>query len=513
MNYSPIDNLSADRPVSMWRRVRRTLAIATVFSLPVALWSATGSQPHAAAAAAPAALAAPATAAERVVGAGQDSYAPIVEAVSPAVVTIHAEQRVRAVRQQVPFADDPLFREFFGNRIPPPDDEGVPERRAQGLGSGVIIGRDGHILTNHHVVDGAQRITVELKDGRNLTAKVVGSDAPSDLAVLKVEASNLPSIPLGNSDDVRVGDVVLAVGNPMGVGQTVTLGIVSAKGRATGLGNGSFEDFIQTDAAINRGNSGGALVSTRGELIGINSQILSPSGGNIGIGFAIPANMARQVMDSLVASGQVHRGMLGVGVQPVSPEIASSLGMGTARGALISSVEPNGPAAKAGVQRGDVITAIDGRAVQNSNDVRNRIAGSAPGSTVKLDVLRNGKTQTLTATLAELPTDEQASAEPGGNSTRGGALGLSVEPLTGERAKALGLTEGQGLLVASVVNGSPAADAGFRRGDVVELVNGKSPRSAAELREAVMQSGNRPALVLVRRGDQSIYLTLAPNAR
>jgi Do/DeqQ family serine protease len=513
VNYSPIDNSSAGWSVSTWRRIRRTLAVATALSLPVALWSATGSQTPAALAAAPVPVAAPASASDRVVGAGQDSYAPIVDAVAPAVVTIRAEQRMRPVRQQLPFADDPLFREFFGNRIPLPDDEDAPAPRAQGLGSGVIVGHDGHILTNHHVIDGADRIRVELKDGRTFTAKVVGSDAPSDLAVLKVEAANLPSIPLGNSDDVRVGDVVLAVGNPMGVGQTVTLGIVSAKGRATGLGNGSFEDFIQTDAAINRGNSGGALVSTRGELIGINSQILSPSGGNIGIGFAIPANMARHVMDSLVTSGQVHRGMLGVGVQGVTPEIASSLGMSAARGALVTSVSANGPASKAGLQRGDVITSIDGHAVRDSNDLRNRIASSVPGTTVRLDVLRNGKTQTISATLAELPAEEQASGAPGADPSRGGALGLNIEPLTGERARALGLTEGQGLLVASVVPGSPAADAGFRRGDVVELVNGQPPRSAAELRDAVAKAGDRPALILVRRGDQSIYLTLSPNTR
>ncbi|OLE98036.1 MAG: hypothetical protein AUG75_01120 [Cyanobacteria bacterium 13_1_20CM_4_61_6] len=238
------------------------------------------------------------------------SYADVVGRVSPAVITIHSEIRLRAP-QQYPFLDDPLFREFFGQRgaVPQPP----PEQRAHGLGSGVIISTDGYILTNHHVIDGADQIKVDLNDDRTLDAKVVGSDPLSDLAVLKIDASNLPVLALGDSDKVRVGDVVLAIGNPMGIGQTVTMGIISAKGRHTGLqGSGSFEDFLQTDAPINQGNSGGALVSTNSELIGINSQILTPSGGSIGIGFAIPSNMARTVTDTLVKTGKVRRGQLGI---------------------------------------------------------------------------------------------------------------------------------------------------------------------------------------------------------
>jgi Do/DeqQ family serine protease len=468
------------------------------------VWSASGEQPETALAA----DAAPAAAAARTIGAGQDSYAPVVEAVAPAVVTIHAEQRVQAAQLRSPFADDPLFREFFGDRFP--RGEEPFERRQQGLGSGVIVRPDGYILTNHHVIDGAERITVELTDRRTFTAKVVGSDPPSDLAVLKVESTGLPSVPLANSDDVRVGDVVLAVGNPMGVGQTVTMGIVSAKGRATGLGDGSFEDFLQTDAPINRGNSGGALVSTKGELVGINSQILSPSGGNIGIGFAIPANMAKHVMESLIADGRVHRGMLGVTIQGVTPEIARSLGLDAVRGALVSSVTQGGPADAAGLERGDVITAIDGAVVQNSNDLRNRIAATRPGTSVKITVLRDGSERTLTARLDELPSNAQRSAGTGAGSDEGGALGLAVQPLTRERARALGLESEQGLVVASVSPNSAAADAGFRTGDVIEEVNGQPVQSASALRSAVGASGDRPALVLVRRGDQSLYLTLSP---
>jgi serine protease Do len=499
-----IDIVNHGPQMSRWRRFKRSALVAAAFTLPVAVWGAAGDQPQSAFAEAPAAAAA------RTVGAGQDSYAPIVDAVSPAVVTIHAEQRVAPAQLQFrgsPFGDDPLFREFFGDRFP--RGEALPERRAQGLGSGVIVRPDGYILTNHHVIDGADRITVELSDRRSLTAKVVGSDAPSDLAVLKVDASGLPTVPLANSDEVKVGDVVLAVGNPMGVGQTVTMGIVSAKGRATGLGDGSFEDFLQTDAPINRGNSGGALVSTSGELVGINSQILSPSGGNIGIGFAIPANMAKHVMESLIADGRVHRGMLGVTVQGVTPDIAKSLGLDRVGGALVSSVNEDGPGDDAGLERGDVITAINGRQVESSNDLRNAIAATKPGTRVALTVLRDGQEQSISATLGELPSNAPASAGTGGGEQEGGALGLSIEPLSPERARALGLDASQGLLVASVSPGSPAADADFRRGDVIEEVNGKPVTSAAALRDAVT-AGNRPALVLVRRGDQSIYLTLSP---
>ncbi len=504
-----IGDLGRGRPgrgEGVWHRLKRTVVLATVLTLPVAVWGTAGQQPQPALAASNDVV----VAESRVVGAGQDSYAPVVDAVAPAVVTIRAEQRTGVSdRQRVPF-DDPFFREFFGNRLP----RGVePQERLQrGLGSGVIVRPDGYILTNHHVVDGADRITVELTDRRTFTAKVVGSDAPSDLAVLKVEASALPTVPLANSDDVRVGDVVLAVGNPLGVGQTVTQGIVSAKGRATGLGDGSFEDFLQTDAPINRGNSGGALVSTRGQLVGINSQILSPSGGSIGIGFAIPANMAKNVMESLIADGRVHRGMLGVTVQPVTPEIASSVGLASPRGALISSVQDGGPADVAGLERGDVVTAIDGRSVDGSNDLRNRIAAVKPGNAVKLTVFRDGKERTIAATLKELPAAQRSAGVEEAEEQTSGTLGLGVEPLPRDRARALGITPGEGLIVASVAPSSAASDAGFRPGDVIEEVNGTAVDDAGDLRRAVSAAGTRPVLVLVRRDEQPLYLTLAPRS-
>ena len=324
------------------------------------------------------------------------SYADIVSKVQPAVITIHSQMRVRQP-QQFPFMDDPFFRQFFGERnIQPP-----AEQQRQGLGSGVIIDANGYILTNHHVIDGAEQIKVDLSDGRSLDAKLVGADPPSDLAVLKVEASSLPVLVLGDSDRVRVGDVVLAIGNPLGVGQTVTMGIISAKGRQTGLSNGSFEDFLQTDAPINRGNSGGALVSTNSELIGINSQILSPSGGSIGLGFAVPSNMARTVVEQLINSGKVRRGQLGITVLRIPSEEAAKLGVTQGPGVVVYDVQSGSAADRAGLRRGDVITGLNGAGVNDPNSFRNQIAGTAPGSEITLNIKRNGQEQQVRATLGE----------------------------------------------------------------------------------------------------------------
>ena len=327
------------------------------------------------------------------------SFADVVARVAPAVVTIHSARRARAPRQH-PFFDDPRFREFFG--LPR-----TPQREApavRGLGSGVIVSNEGYVLTNHHVIDGAEEVTVELTDHRTYSARLVGSDPPSDLAVLKIDENNLPVLPMGNSDQARVGDMVLAIGNPLGLEQTVTAGIISAKGRSTGLSDGSFEDFLQTDAPINQGNSGGALVSATGELIGINSQILSPTGGNIGIGFAIPVNMARNVMDQLIRDGTVRRGSLGVTIQSLTPEAVSRLGLQTARGALVTSVISGGPAERAGVRANDVIIGLNGNPVDDPNALRNAVASTQPGTQVELTVWRNGGEQRLRVTLGELRT-------------------------------------------------------------------------------------------------------------
>lgn len=277
-----------------------------------------------------------------------------------------------------------------------------------GLGSGVIVRPDGYVLTKHHVIDGADEISVELSNRRSYPAKVIGSDPPSDLAVLKIDSSSLPALTFGNSEQVQVGDVVLALGNPLGIGQTVTSGIISAKRRSTGLSDGSFEDFLQTDAAINHGNSGGALVDTNGQLVGINSQILSATGGNIGIGFAVPVNMARNVMEQSIATGKVERGQLGIGIQAVTPEIAGSLGMKETRGVIIATVSPNSAASRAGLRQGDVVVAFNDQAIVDGNTLRNSVASSKPGTTVRLTIVRDGKEETLNATLGEYRAENVA---------------------------------------------------------------------------------------------------------
>src|SRR5436190_2424025 len=377
-------------------------------------------------------------------GLPQNSYADLVGKVAPAVITIRADKRVRN-SQQYPFLNDPFFGGLFGDR----DQQQPQESLQRALGSGVIVSTDGYILTNHHVIDGAQDIKVDLNDGRTFVAKLVGTDPPSDLALLKVEANGLTFMTPGDSDKVRVGDVALAIGNPLGIGQTVTMGIISAKGRSTGgTGSGSFEDFLQTDAPINHGNSGGALINTLGELIGINSQIVpGQNGGNIGIGFAIPSNMAKSVMDQLVKSGKVRRGQLGVSVTRVTSDLAASLGMSEAKGVIVNSVQAGSGAEKAGVRQGDVITAINDSPVSDTNAFRNRVAGNGPGSEVTLTVLRDNKEQKIRATLGEF-TEEAAREQnqnEGGPSSRsgGGKLGISVEPLTPDVAQELQLKPGR----------------------------------------------------------------------
>lgn len=437
------------------------------------------------------------------------SYAEVVNRVSPAVVTIRTESRARAPRQ-FPFMDDPFFRRFFGGQLPP-----APERLLRGLGSGVIVTGDGYILTNHHVIDGAEQIEVDLQGTRTLNAKLVGSDPPSDLAVLKVDETGLPALALADSDKVQVGDVVLAIGNPLGIGQTVTLGIISAKGRRTGLSDGSFEDFLQTDAPINQGNSGGALVDSNGDLVGINSQILSPSGGNIGIGFAIPSNMARNVLDQIVKHGKVIRGQLGVVVQPVTEDIAASLKLSNARGVIVSQVKPGSAADRAGLRQGDVILALNGNVVSDPNSFRNEIAGTPPGRTITLRIWREGSEQELRPTLDEFALEErparpteEGSPEPGEKDPR---LGIGVQPLTPTLARQLGLSaDTQGLVVVEVDPFGAAADAGIQRGDVIEQVNQQPVRSVAELRSAIDSAGKDPLLLLVNHRGTTIFVTIRP---
>ena len=436
------------------------------------------------------------------------SYADIVDHVAPAVVTIRSARRVRTP-EQFPFMNDAFFRYFFGNRMP--GNPGGGTQVEQALGSGVIVQSDGHILTNHHVVDGAEEIKIDLINKSTYAAKLVGSDAPSDLAVLKINAGTLPVLTLGDSDKVRVGDVCLAIGNPLGIGQTVTSGIISAKKRSTGLSNGSFEDFLQTDAPINRGNSGGALVNTNGELIGINSQIMSTTGASIGIGFAIPSNMAKNVMDQLIRRGKVERGQLGVTVQPLTSDLAASLGVKNTHGVLVNSVVAGSAADKAGVKSGDAITALNGKTVDDPNSFRNAIASSPPGTDVTLTIFRNGQQQQVHAKLGELTAQSNAGGQGAPGEQGGGQLGITAQPLTPDIARQLGIRPGvQGLVVTGVEPMGPAADAGIQEGDVIVEINHHPIRSAADVRSALEKSDGRPALVLINRGGQTAYVTVRP---
>jgi Do/DeqQ family serine protease len=460
------------------------------------------------------------------------SYSAIVDRVTPAVVTIFVEKRTKASQTSLPQE----FRDFFGQQFGddfgqqfslPRNGQGqsrqfqLPEQRESGLGSGVIIRPDGYILTNNHVVDSVDKIRVELTDRRSFPAKVVGTDEASDLAVIKIEATNLPTIAYGDSERVKVGDVVLAIGNPLGIGQTVTMGIVSAKGRSTDRGgesaSASYEDFLQTDAPINRGNSGGALVDMKGELVGINAQILSPSGGNIGLGFAIPSAMAHSVADQLINGGIVHRAKLGVTVQGVTPEIAESLGLKDNHGALVSSVESGSPADRAGVKVEDVIVGFNGHDVSDSNSLRNIVASTRPGSAAEVKVLRDGRTETLTAHVVERDGDK-ASATRGSRRGDGegqgeSGYGMTLSPITPQLARQLDVPASTaGVVVTDVDPDGVAANAGVRAGDVIKRVNGRDVSTVASLRTALNGTSGKPALMLVTREGADIFVAL-PLAR
>lgn len=441
------------------------------------------------------------------------SYADVVERTSPAVVRIEAEGRGRQqTTEQSPFGDD-FFRQF-------PNPQNQRPQIQRGLGSGVVVSADGTILTNAHVIDGADKITVLMADNKSFDAKLVGTDKPSDLAVLKIEAQNMPYLNLGNSDTVRVGDIVLAIGNPLGIGQTVTSGIISAKGRRTGLSDGqSFEDFLQTDAPINRGNSGGALVSLSGELIGINSQILSSpgsGGGNIGIGFSIPSNMAKSVMEQLLKDGRVRRGMLGINIQNLTDDTIQALGIeGDVSGVLVSNVRAGSAGEKAGLKRRDIITAINGEKIEDSNVLRNKVAGTMPGSEITLTVLREGSSQELKAVLDELDVEGNSplgSPQPGDTTPRANnnpKLGLSLQPVTPESGKQLNLPAGsEGLVVTELDPEGSAASAGIARGDVILEMNRQPVKTVDEVQSILNSAGDKPLLLLVSRGGQIVYLTV-----
>jgi serine protease Do len=408
-------------------------------------------------------------------------------------------------RGQDPFRDfwEP-FEKFFG---PQPRQR----FRQRSLGSGFVINRDGVILTNNHVVENADEIIVKLNSGKEYPAKLVGRDPKTDIAVIKIEgadAEDLEPVRLGDSDGLEVGEWIIAIGNPFGLEHTVTAGIVSAKGRF--IGQGSYDDFIQTDAAINPGNSGGPLINLKGEVVGINTAIFSRTGGNIGIGFAIPINLAKELLPELQEKGKVTRGWLGVYIQKITPEIAESLGMDASDGALVADIMPDSPAAKAGLEVGDVIVEFDGHAVKESTELPLIVARTPIGKSVDVAVIRRGKRKQLTVEVAEL-RDEEVAAATGDQSEQ---LGLSVQNLTPEIAESLGIdAETRGVVVAGVEPGSVAEDAGLQRGDVILEVNRKPVENLADYRKAIgATEKGKSVLFLVRRGDNTIFLAIKPTS-
>jgi serine protease Do len=407
----------------------------------------------------------------------------------------------------MPFFNDPMFKQFFGNQFGPGQQQEQPQtEREQSLGSGVIITSDGMIVTNNHVIEGATDIKVDLSDKREFQAKLIGTDPKSDIAVLKIEASGLPTLAIGDSSKLQVGDMIFAIGEPFGLEGTATMGIVSATGRGLGGAIETYEDFIQTDAPINPGNSGGAMIDLHGDLIGINTAILSGGGGgNQGVGFAIPINMARSVMDQIVGHGKVVRGYLGLFPQDVTPALAKEFGLSKPGGALVSGLKPDAPAAHAGLKNGDVILELNGQPVESANDLRLRISQTAPGSSVKLLVSREGKTQDMNVTLGELPPDKSAEEAPG-ESTGGGLDGVNVQELTPDAMQELQLAPGtRGVVVGSVDPASGAAAVGLQRGDVIQEVNHQAVHNITEYKQALSAAGKQSVLLLVNSGGQTHY--------
>ena len=430
------------------------------------------------------------------------SFSHVVKRVAPSVVKITTSTKSRRVAAQIPGFDNPAFRQFFGNQLPQ-----IEQPPQSGLGSGVIISADGYVATNNHVVQGADEVIVALDDGRELKAKVVGRDPQTDIAVIKVDAKDLPAITFADSNTIEVGDRVLAIGNPFGIGETVTTGIVSAKGRRPGLGL-DYEDFVQTDAAINPGNSGGALVDIEGRLVGINTAILSRSGGFQGVGLAVPANLVSQVADGLVKNGKVVRGYLGVGTQDVTPALAETLDLNTRKGALVAEVQPDSPAAKAGIKNGDVITAVDGQPVEDSHRLSLTVGGISPGTKLDLDVVRDGKNQKLKVTTAERPGSNgrggrQFDPEAQASNDEGVLNGVSVDDLTPQLRNQLNLPARlKGAVITQVDAGSPAAKAGLRNGDVILEINRKPVTSAQDAVDlSVKAEGKKTLLRLWSRGN------------
>jgi serine protease Do len=451
------------------------------------------------------------------------SFSGVVKRVAPSIVKITVEITPHRVSMeqgdngaQGPGMDDPMFRQFFGHHH-----QEAQEQPESGLGSGVIISTDGYIVTNNHVVDGAKQVTVVLSDGRELSARVVGRDPQTDIAVVKVAARDLPAITFASSRKVEVGDRVLAIGNPFGIGETVTTGIVSATQRRAGLGL-KYEDFIQTDAAINPGNSGGALVDVEGRLVGINTAILSRSGGFQGVGLAVPADLVGNVVDNLVAHGKVVRGYLGIGIQDLTPSLADSFGLKAQGGALVTDVQPGSPAARAGIKSGEVVTAIDGQPVDSASRLSLTVGETQPGTKVALDLLNNGRTEKVSLTTELRPAgDRRGGDEPAASSTddQGVLNGVGVGDIDPRARQDLNLPERlSGAVVTGVEPASAAARAGIREGDVILEINRQPVDSAKAAVDLCASATGRKTLLKLWSHGNTLYVVVdetegaSPNA-
>jgi serine protease Do len=445
---------------------------------------------------------------------GVVSFADVVEKARPAVVNISVTKVEKSMPTRLPqgFGPGSPFDQFFGRFFQYPQQQ-QPERRMEGAGSGFVIGEDGYIVTNHHVISDAEKIVVTFQNGEKLDAKLIGDDAKTDLALLKVDASHqLPFVTFGDSDKARIGDWVLAIGNPFGLGGTATAGIISARGRD--IQSGPYDDYLQIDAPINPGNSGGPVFDASGHVIGINTAIYSPNGGNIGIGFAIPSDQAASVVNQLKQGGVVERGWLGVQIQSIDEDLAKSLGLGDSKGALVADVVSSSPAARAGLKTGDVITEFDGKKIDSARTLSRAVGDQKPGASASVEILRDGKTRELTVKLGDASNaDALAAVAPqGGAADNGAALGLTLGPLTDENRGELGLPDGvQGALVVDVDPTGPAAEKGIQPGDVITEVNRQPVASVdaavAELNKAKRAGAN--ALVLVRHGDSQRFVAMS----